>query len=102
MMYLMHIAIFFGLIVTAAGIAGLRFAAKERSGHFKLASWILIIGGVGSIACMSYFSVKYWHDGYFDTPCPMMSSQMMSGANSMMPMHDHMPASTQHMPVPPQ
>ena len=40
MMYLMHIAVFFGLIVTAAGIVGLRFAAKERSGHFKLASWI--------------------------------------------------------------
>lgn len=101
MMYLMHIAVFVGLLVIAAGIVGLRFAVKERSGHFRLASWILIIGGVGSIGCMGYYGLKYWQAGYFETPFPMMSSQMMSGTNSMMPMRDHMPVQ-QHMPVPPQ
>ena len=99
MMYLMHIAIFLGLIVTAAGIVGLRFAAKERSGHFRLASWILIIGGILSLACMTYYNFKYWQAGYFETPFPMMS-HMMGNPNAMMPMHGEMP--TQHMPVPPQ
>lgn len=78
MMYLVHIAAYLGLIVTAAGFVGFHFAAKEKCSYLRTAAWILLIGGVLGLLCIFYYSFAYWQQGYFMTPMPMhqMSSMM--------------------------
>lgn len=80
MMYLVHIAAFLGLSIIAAGIASLHFAARERSGPLRGTAWVLLVGGTLGLGCIVYYSLKYWQDGYFETPMPAMACNMTGNA----------------------
>ncbi|HUY68948.1 MAG TPA: hypothetical protein VMV79_06570 [Alphaproteobacteria bacterium] len=62
-MHLLHMALIIGLVLIAAGMTGLYFAAKEeRSVHLTLASWLLIVLGVIGIG------IEYWQIAFFAPP----------------------------------
>lgn len=67
LMFVAEIAFLLELIVIAAGLVLLNKAKKESAGSLKLASWILILGGVGTVICTWYYSFKYGAQGAFDT-----------------------------------
>jgi hypothetical protein len=80
MMFLSHIALAHQIVMIAAGFIAFHFAYKQKSTHLRIAGWILVIGGVLGLACISYYNVKYWHQGAFDRP--EIAHQM-----NVMPMH---------------
>lgn len=89
-MFESHIAFGVNLLalVAAAGLLG--FAAKTDvccKTLMKGVAYVVLVLGVLNILCTSYYTVRYWEDGYFKTPygqsCPMMNGQggmgMMNG-----------------------
>src|SRR5688572_27846111 len=77
MMYVMHIASFYGLSLVAAGFVAFYFARRQQSSHLKAAAWILVIGGALGLSCILYYSLKYWQQGYFERPAAMALHRMM-------------------------
>lgn len=83
-----HIAFGVTLLALVAAAALLGFSAKtEACCKFwmkTIAYLVLVLGGL-NLLCTTYYTVKYWGDGYFKTPyghsCPMMN-----GKDGMKPM----------------
>ncbi len=73
MMYLVHIAAYLGLLVTASGFVGMHFAVREKSAYLRIAALILVIGGILGLLCILYYSFTYWQQGFFATPAPIHS-----------------------------
>ena len=81
-MFESHIAFGVNLLalVAAAGLLG--FAVKTDAcckTLMKSVAYAVLVLGVLNILCTSYYTVRYWEDGYFKTPygqsCPMMNGQ---------------------------
>jgi hypothetical protein len=71
MMFMMHIALLYGLMVLAGGFITFHFARRFPSTPLKIAAWILVIGGAGNLLCTGYSGMRYWQQGYFDRPMMM-------------------------------
>lgn len=80
-MYLAHIATFLGLAVLAGGFIALHFARRSPSPQLRTAGLILVIGGILGLSCILYYSLKYLHAGYFESPSAMMMSHSTERAS---------------------
>ena len=88
-MFESHIALGMNLLVLVAAAGLLGFAAKTDAcckTLMKSVAYGVFVLGVLNILCASYYTVRYWEDGYFKTPygqsCPMMNMMgngMMNG-----------------------
>ena len=84
MMFESHIAFGVNLLALVAAAALLGLAAKTEAcckSLMKSVAYIVLVSGTLNLLCTSYYTVKYWEDGYFKTPysaqCPMMNGQGM-------------------------
>lgn len=89
LMFNFYIAFSLGLIALAFGAAILIWSKGHESvgtSLAKLIGYIIIIVSVPNLLCNSYWAVKYWFQGSFDKPYPMMMmrDQMMGGKNMQM------------------
>ncbi len=81
-MFESHIAFGVTLLAVVAAAALLGFSAKTdvccKSLMKTIAYVSLVLGGL-NLLCSTYYTVKYWEDGYFKTPygqfCPMKNGQ---------------------------
>lgn len=81
-MFESHIAYAVTLLALVAAAALLGFSAKTESCCKSLmkaiAYLVLVLGGL-NLLCITYYTFKYWEDGYFKTPygqhCSMMNGQ---------------------------
>jgi len=89
MMYAAHIAWSLGLILVALGFVALHFAGKENSGHFRIAGWLLVVGGTLGLIGNGYYSLKHLQRGTFETRMMMRQSSMTPMGGAMM--HGKMP-----------
>ncbi|MBU0744347.1 MAG: hypothetical protein KKE11_03150 [Gammaproteobacteria bacterium] len=80
LMFNFHLAFSTALIALALGAAILIWS-KAYNGIdaflAKLIGYIIIIASALNIACSTYYAVKYWQDGYFNQPHPMMMQRPM-------------------------
>jgi len=85
------IAIALTLIALGVGYLVLVKAQKQESNGTKTAGliigWVVIIIAAITLLCASYYSLRYWDDGYYKNPGPMamMSGRGMMGAGMMSP-----------------
>jgi len=66
-MYLAELVFLVELAMLATGLVLFYKAGKEASGVLKTAAILLIIGSIGTATCTTYFSLKYYNQGAFDT-----------------------------------
>lgn len=80
-MFLADFVFSFELIVIALGLVLYHKARQKDAPPLKLASYILIIGGIIALACTVYFSFAYFISGDFASTAPtnMMPTQMYGG-----------------------
>jgi hypothetical protein len=74
MMFLFHIAIAMGFMVFLFGISLFIWGLRHEGAGVPLAkvlgSLVAILAVIG-ILCSGYYGIKYWHEGYFETPAAM-------------------------------
>ena len=79
------IAIALTLIALGVGYLVLVKARKQESSGTKtiglIIGWIVIVVAAITLLCASYYSLRYWDDGYYGNPSPMM----MQGPGMMAP-----------------
>jgi len=81
-MFESHIAYGVTLLALVAAAALLGFSAKTeaccKSLMKTIAYLVLVLGGL-NLLCTTYYTFKYWQEGYFKTPygqhCSMMKGQ---------------------------
>lgn len=110
MMFLSHIAIALELLVVLAAAGFIIWSTRDKgvgAGVIKVVGYIVLILAIFAILCTTYYTMRYWEDGYFRTPtgkgmgmsmgggCPMM--QKMMEMQKTMP--DKTPAKS-NMPMP--
>lgn len=66
-MFLMHIAMFFGFLVTAGGFVLWHWSVRERSASLRLGAWVLLLGGIFGLVCIIAYGYIYWSQGTFST-----------------------------------
>lgn len=89
-MFESHIALGMNLLVLVAAAGLLGFAAKTDAcckTLMKSVAYGVLVLGVLNILCTSYYTVRYWEDGYFKTPHGKQCS-MMGGKGGMKNMMD--------------
>lgn len=86
-MFESHIAFGINLLALVAAAALLGFSAKTESCCKSLMKTIaylaLLLAGL-NLLCSTYYTVKYWKEGYFKTPCGQHAPMMMNGQGGMM------------------
>ncbi len=66
--FLGDIAYVLEIALIGAGFVVLYYALKEGSKLMKAGAYIMLIGGILGLLCTSFFSIKFWLNGYFDHP----------------------------------
>lgn len=88
MMFTFHIAVTLELIAFAIGFGLIIWSLRNEGKAIQLAKnigTIVAIVAVLGMLCSTYYGVKYWHEGYFQTPLGMMQGKpMMKEMDSMM------------------
>ncbi len=82
MAFLFHTAFYLGILALTAGISLYIWAARNQGPGVKLAKFfgiLLMIIVILNMGCLLFYSVKYWTQGYFESPMPMQ--QMMQNGN---------------------
>jgi len=90
MMFESHIAFGVTLLALVAAAALLGFSAKTEvccSSLMKIIAYLVLVLGGLNLLCATYYTVRYWEDGYFKTPYGG-HCQMMNGQGGMMNMMD--------------
>lgn len=75
-MFIMHIAMLYGIMVLAGGFVAFHFVQRFPSAPLKVAAWILVIGGALNLLCSSYYAMRYVQNGYSDGN--MVSSEALT------------------------
>jgi hypothetical protein len=71
--FLGDIAFLFGIVVAVAGLFTLHKAgADPRPALLKVAGVVLLVAGIGTALCTSYFYLKYHFAGDLEHPYPAM------------------------------
>lgn len=91
MMFLFHSAMGLSLIAIALGVMLVVWSLRNEGKGVQLAKvfgiLIVIVAIFGQI-CSTYYSLKYWSNGYFESPAGMMhmqnNSKCMGGMDNMM------------------
>ena len=84
-MFLGNQAFEIGLIALAAGIALILWSIRneeKRANIARICGYIIAILAIFNMLCISYYIVRYWHEGYFQTPAgiSMMQNKPMGGS----------------------
>lgn len=75
--FLGDIAFLFGVVVAVAGLFTLHKAATDpRPALLKIAGIVLLVAGIGTALCTSYFYLKYHFAGDLEHPYPVVSGKM--------------------------
>lgn len=95
MIFIADTAFALELIALALGGAFLVWSLQAERGGTKLAKvfgWIIVVLSALALACTSYYSLKYWEDGYYKEPY-MKGAHYKRGQHMMqdMPMMHGMP-----------
>jgi len=91
--FLGDIAFLFGIVVAVAGLFTLHKAgADPRPALLKIAGIVLLVAGIGTALCTSYFYLKYYFAGDLEHPYPVVSGKMsmMHGMDGKMMMEKMM------------
>lgn len=78
MMFLMHVAYVLGLLALTAGISLYVWSIRNGGAGTGLAKFfgiLIIILSILDTICISYYGIKYWSQGYFESPTAMMNKQ---------------------------
>lgn len=79
MMFIMHVAFSFGLIALAVGVClyvwSLQAKLKKARDVTQFFGVAIILLSIFGMLCSGYYAMKYWSEGYFEQPMPMMSMQ---------------------------
>ena len=73
-MFLGDLAVMSELAMVALGLIVWHYGQKEPSRMFKVAAWILILGGLGGSVCSIYYLNKYRLNGEVEHAHCMMSN----------------------------
>lgn len=83
------IAIASTLIALGVGFLVLVKARKQEDNGTKtlglIIGWVVIVVAAITLLCASYYSIRYWDDGYYSKPGPMMMQSRMMGGGMMSP-----------------
>ncbi|MCF7802195.1 MAG: hypothetical protein K9N34_09285 [Candidatus Marinimicrobia bacterium] len=84
------IAIALTLIALGVGYLVLVKARKQENNGSKtiglIIGWIVIVIAAFTLLCASYYTLRYWDDGYYSEPRPMMmQGRGMMGGGMMTP-----------------
>lgn len=80
LMFTFHLVLLLALVVFGVGMVMLHFGGhKGGSSSLKIGGLVVAIGGAASVLCISYYGIKYWQQGAYETPHPMMHQMMMRG-----------------------
>jgi hypothetical protein len=75
------------LLALVAG-AGLLLAAKKSEGVAKgftvVVAYFTIVAAILALLCTSYYSMRYWEDGWYKAPFPHPAGMMDRGGPGMM------------------
>lgn len=85
MMFLLHAAFFLGLIAITGGVSLYIWSVRTEGdgvGLAKVFGILVIIFSLLDILCLVYYGVKYWHEGYFESPAAMMQNKSMIGGST--------------------
>lgn len=86
MMFILHAAFFLGLIAVAGGVSLVTWSMRTEGngvGLAKIFGVLIIFFSLLDILCLAYYGVKYWHEGYFESPTAMMQNKSMMGGSMM-------------------
>ncbi len=94
-MFEAHIAFSAGFISLIVGLAFLIWLKKqnEQCRFAKCIGWLVVFFSITGLLCTTYYSVRYWKDGYFRAPHVMTHDQSMGEMKC--PMHTT-PSTTQN------
>lgn len=70
-MFMFHAAMMLGLIAIALGVTLVVWSMRNEGQGIGMASifgYIIIIVAILGEICNTYYSLNYWHQGYFQTP----------------------------------
>lgn len=78
-MFFGHIAFSTSLVTFVLGLVLLAWSKKETAAAsiLKKGAYFVLILSLSNMFCISYYMVKYWSAGYYETPVAMMSCPMM-------------------------
>ncbi len=81
MLFLADTAFALELIAIGVGFIVLLKAQKDETGTYKglgkFLGYFILVLAFFALLCTSYYAVKYWEDGRYQTPAPMMMGAMM-------------------------
>lgn len=80
MIFLADIAFALELIALAIGTALLIYASREGSSFKKfgkIIAFFTIVASILAMFCTSYYSYRYWEDGFFNSPLTMINTNHM-------------------------
>lgn len=80
-MFLLHAAFGLLLIALASGVFLYIWSAKNDSGLGRVFGLIVILLAVIDMLCAAYYGVKYWKEGYFQSPMAMHEMQTPNKPN---------------------
>ncbi|QLH42418.1 MAG: hypothetical protein HWD59_06670 [Coxiellaceae bacterium] len=81
MMFTFHSAIALALIAIALGIGLFIWGMRQEgvgASLAKIVGILIAIVAAVDILCSIYYAVKYWHEGYFQTPSGISTMQSKS------------------------
>lgn len=74
MMFLFHTAMTLGLIAFSLGVSLIIWGLRNQGAGVQLArvlGSLVVIIAVISMLCSSFYVIKYWHEGYFESPAAL-------------------------------
>ena len=85
-MFQLHTAYATELIALAAGIALLVWVSQKEvkcAAAAKIAGYFILVAVLLSMLCTLYYGIRYWEDGYFQTPYGPPPAAGMGGMGMM-------------------
>lgn len=89
MMFIMHISALFALSVLLGSTVLVIWSLRNRgegSALGKAIGSIVFVFSILSLLCISYYGLKYWAQGDFETPASMSMEMRQEMMQKMMPM----------------
>lgn len=84
MMFVMHLAFFVGMIALMSGLSMFIWGLRSEGSGKELAKFvglIIVILVFIDFACVGYYALNYWREGYFASPVSSMMQDKSIGAS---------------------
>lgn len=81
MAFIFHVAVALSLIAIALGIMMIVWASRNEGKGItltKVFGYLIVIFAILSWLCAGFYAVKYWQEGYFQTPMGMQTMQIQN------------------------